>query len=237
MPLPENATNERENASAPSLSGLQSVIRRIQRGNPNSGKGQVTSNRAPFAPGGIPSGDVDSLLPDFAAAESDASTNSWAFRGPRGVRTGGELERVPVGLPPALGGPPRLFAYPKESSIPIVPPQFEEYLVTLGSSTVTGQILLDRQLAFPCRSIKVDNYTGVWLYIEALRMYIPPFCIATTWPVPAAPNKLSVRAETPQGLTTFGSPVAGQTALICCSEKEDMFVANPGILLKLPTVP
>ncbi len=92
-------------------------------------------------------------------------------------------------------------------------PQIRETTVMHESWFIDGAAgLQDHAIGFNAKSFQFDNYTGGYWYVSALDIWIPPYTVGVVRNIPHGTQKISVRPETPVGLS--GTGLAGQVLLI-----------------------
>lgn len=154
------------------------------------------------APRGLHNGDAEAIPIEDAEAVADDG-QATTMRGPRGrfdPGAGQTVRRIP-GLPPAQepGGWGGIDLLPKEARSPIIPPQIER-LVDVATKVTTGR-LVDQQAGFTWRTIQIDNYSRIWLYVCAAARYVPPYTWGVQFPVLTGANKVQIDAAAPPGFT------------------------------------
>jgi hypothetical protein len=145
---------------------------------------------------------VQTIDTSAESRELDSSAITTApthiLHGARGRDPGGYPRVIPAGMPPSQAGEPHRQELPKSMELPARPYNFAEYLSYAGA--VSGELLND-SVAFPIRTIMVDNFTSVWLFVNGANRFIPPLTMGWQFVVNRASTLLRVTANAPGGIT------------------------------------
>lgn len=150
--------------------------------------------------------------------------------GPRGRDPGGYPKLIPVGVPPAVSGEPKRIEVPKDMEIPPRPPRYDQEIAI--SITANSGDIIDKEVAFPVRSIQLDNYSHVWLYVDGIQRWIPPGTIGWCFPVLRAQSKIHIAASAPPNATQ-GAAATGDFLNVLVSER--IIDYSPGVSIGLTT--
>jgi hypothetical protein len=117
--------------------------------------------------------------------------------GARGRSEGGYPRVIPAGEPFVVAGEYHRQELPKQMELPARPMNSAQYLQIPGGAT--GELLMDG-VAFPIRTIQVDNYTSCWLLVSSAERYIPPLTMGWQFPCARASSQIRVVGLSPPGI-------------------------------------
>jgi hypothetical protein len=117
--------------------------------------------------------------------------------GARGRDPGGWPKVIPVGLPEAIAGEAHRLQVPKELRIPQIPGNFSSWVAVSGAVTSGGTVVLEEPISFPARTLQIDNYTSIFLYLDGAERYIPPATMGWQFLLGRGITTVRVRAIAP----------------------------------------
>lgn len=130
---------------------------------------------------------------------------------------------IPPGLPMLPKGDPRYHAYtarplPKSSRMD-APPWKQHQAFALSSSTGKA-VLVDTDVGFMIRSMQIENYSSVWVLVDAVMKWIPPL-FSAEFIVSRRSQRLFIVEQPPAG-TTQPAATSGQQVVVTVSEGPDL---------------
>ena len=147
--------------------------------------------------------------------------------GPRGRDAGGFPTVIPVGVPPAVAGS-RHAEVPKDLRFPRIPPEIQHF-PGVAIPAATGDIIAEG-LGFPMHTLWIDNFSSVWLHVEAGNHYVPPWSIGWVLALSRGSTTFEVRADAPPGITQPSLTAGGFFSAI--ASEDDRIPQAPGALLR-----
>jgi hypothetical protein len=158
---------------------------------------------------------------ELDSSEVTATPTNIPF-GARGRDPGGYPRIIPAGQPFGEAGEPHRQELPKSMELPARPFNSAQYLSVSGVADADGQLLNDG-LAFPIRTIMIDNFTTIWLYVSGAERFIPPLTMGWQFVVARASTQLRVTAVAPGGITQPSLTAGGVFSVFAF---EDMMVGT-----------
>ena len=121
-----------------------------------------------------------------------------SITGPRGRDPGGYPKTLPAGMPPAVFGEFRRNELPKDLEIPARPMNTASFIAR--AALATGDII-DEEVSFPVRTLMVDNYSAVWIYVDGVQRWLTPHSAGWCLPMLRAQSKVHISGSAPGGHT------------------------------------
>lgn len=144
--------------------------------------------------------------------------------GPRGRDPGGYPKVIPAGLPPAVFGEFRRVELGKDLEVPKRPFNTSEHIAVPVTAN-TGDII-DLDVSFPVRTLMIDNYSHVWIYVDGCQRWLPPLTCGWCIPIWRAQSKIHISANAPGGHAQIAVTAGDVINVIAVEEK---FAYSPGI--------
>lgn len=141
--------------------------------------------------------------------------------GARGRDPSGFPEAIPVGVPPAVAGAHRI-EVPKNLRWPARPPLIQHFPSILAAAA--GE-LINEGISFPAHSVRVDNWSNVFVLLDAADFYVLPWSVGWVIPMPRASTQLKLVGRAPSGFTQ-PALTAGGFVVVDCYEDDRPF--SPG---------
>lgn len=149
-----------------------------------------------------------------------------SLMGARGRDPSGYPKVIPAGMPPAQFGEFHREGVPKALEIPPRPPNSAE-LIAISVTANTGDII-EKELGFPVRTIMIDNYSHIWVYIDGLQRWVAPITMGWCFPVYRAQTKVRLVASCPTGHTQT-AVTAGDIVNVIATEERFAYAAGVAV--------